>query len=122
MKSRAISYILIAVASIGVIQLLYFLLLKPMSVLAYQDQAPDWFSWTLNFLYPRFEVEKQRLGSEFFESKVLQLNLRATLGIVVFFLIFYWNRMNLPRSSKLIDFWNRTTTHSNIQILIILFF
>jgi len=122
MKSRAISYILIAVALIGVIQLLYFLVLKPMTVLAYQDQAPDWFSWTLNFLYPRFGVEKQRLGSEFFESKVLQLNLRATLAIVVFFLIFYWNRMNLPRSSRLIDFWNRTTTHSNIQIMIILFF
>ena len=122
MKFRLSPPILIAIALIAVIQLVFFMVLKPMAGLAFQDQAPDWFARILDFLYPRFEVEKHRLGSEFFEAKALQLNLRASLGVLAFFILFYWNKINLPRSAKWEGFWNKTTTLSHIQIIIILFF
>lgn len=84
----------------------YVLIFREMVVLAYQEKSPDWFNTFINYLYPRFWVEKRRFSQEFFLSKTNQIVIRFTLvaWVLSSLMIFKLKSKKFRQKNK--QFWN----------------
>lgn len=90
--------------------------------LAYEGNAPTWFSTIVEVFYPRFFAEKNRLDLDFFLKKANQVALRFSI-IVVLSLVFYsWWRLSSDFRTRLEVFTGKVTTIHNVYILRMVFY
>ena len=84
---------------------------------AFSKKPPYFLKTIIDFLYPRFWVEKYRFSPLFFEAKVQQLALR--LCIVGFFLgaFVFLRQSSANFREKLTNFWSIKTNLLNVRIL-----
>lgn len=79
MKNARI-YIILSVSGLALLSAaLYIFLIRPYVSLAYEGDAPLWFQELVDFLYPRFQIEKQRFELNFFLHKADQILIRSLL-------------------------------------------
>ncbi len=103
MKRKKKSWFLLKLA--GVLWLLfiaaYLLYFRNLVAEAYQGTAPNFVVNFIDWVYPRFSVEKYRFDLSFFLHKADQILLRMTFILVAGWAINYYFIKNKP------DFWNR---------------
>lgn len=104
------------------VTLLYFLLLREFTILAFYNKAPEWFNQIVSFLYPRFFVEKKRFSAEFFLDKADQVIVRFIFVSFIIMLFTYFKNKSENFCIRLNEFWAQKTSVSNVTILRILYF
>jgi hypothetical protein len=95
---------------------------RPALELAYVGEADTFMQWIIDYVYPRFEVERHRFGLSFFLNKIDQVLFRTILlylsGLSVVMLY--------SQYPKIKDFIQRHSTapatHASIHVLRIIFF
>lgn len=102
--------------------LLYELMLRPLIIELYYDNAPEWFSELINFLYPRFEIEKERFDAVFFLKRADQVLYRFTIISIIAMTFLYLLQTSDTFKSRFNSFWNIETSRQNVTVLRILFY
>jgi|SRR6185437_2502787 len=102
--------------------LLYELTLRPLIIEAYYGNAPEWFSELISFLYPRFEIEKERFDVIFFLERADQVLYRFTIISIIAAVILHLFHTSETFKSKFNNFWNPSTSKHNITVLRVLFY
>jgi len=120
--NRKNTLVFVPVVLILALCLCYELTLRPLITQAYVGDAPEWFETAIKFLYPRFEIEKERFDVTFFLSRADQVLYRFTVVSIIFSTVFYLVKTSATFQIKLNDFWNRETSKKNIAVLRVLFY
>jgi hypothetical protein len=119
MKPRfVIIWLILVAAAAGV----YAVAFRPLVAEAYSGTAPDWFTYLIDAVYPRFRVEKQRFELDFFRQKADQVVFRLALvnGLAAAALLLRQYSGAFRRRLRL--FWNISVPLSRITGIRILFF
>ena len=120
--NRKHTFIFIPVAVILAFCLFYEISLRPLIIEAYQGSAPQWFTDIVNFLYPRFEIEKERFDLAFFLKRADQVLYRFTFVSIISSIIIYLIRTADTCRTRFSNFWNIETSRQNVKVLRILFY
>lgn len=84
---------------------LYLLIFRKYVIWAYEGSAPDWIENLMEFIYPRFIVEKQRFDLSFFINKADQVVIRLNLVLFVTALYLYLKSKTYFKSA-INTFWS----------------
>lgn len=114
-NNKVTTYLYISVGLVLALLLAYWLELRYWVQLAYHQQAPDWFQSIIQWVYPRFGIEKQRFSLHFFLAKADQVIGRfALVSLGSLFFLFLYRQKNRFRQ-KINHYWNGHTLRKNAQ-------
>lgn len=83
MKNVRIYIILLLWGGLLSISILYLWVFRDYVSQAYHGTAPQWFQQWVDFLYPRFLIEKQRFELSFFHYKTDQIIIRSAFAALI---------------------------------------
>ena len=116
-KRITLSALILLVSGLLLMIFLYVFLIRGWVKLLAVEQAPEFFVYWIELIYPRYFTEKHRFDPVFFLQKADQVIYRFSFVLfsAISFIYFYF--FNLGFQQKIIKFWDQKTSTKNINIL-----
>ncbi len=108
--------------SLLIIPIIYFLLIKNQIENIFLTNSNNSLLHTIELIYPRFIVEKERFEPVFFIKKADQVILRFLIINVTLFLLYYLLKNDHKFKRKWVIFWNQETSIFNLNFFISAFY
>jgi len=115
-------FLFIWAISIFLITVIYFLFIKNQIENIFLSNSLSSLSDLIEFIYPRFIIERERFEPGFFIKKADQVVLRFVLINVTLFLLYYLLKKSHKFKRKWIIFWNQEASTFNLNFFINAFY